>query len=60
MTDFTVAELPVGEPSVAVEKTSYVLGDTLRANCSAPLPLNISWQLNGYKVVSYEESFFLI
>lgn len=48
----------MGLPQVVVEKTSYAVGDTLRANCSAPwaaVNLNLTWLINGRKVSDLEE-----
>ncbi|XP_049940952.1 uncharacterized protein LOC126417100 [Schistocerca serialis cubense] len=44
---------PEGEPRMFVEKPRYAVGDTLRANCSAPAsspPVNLTWFLNDRKI----------
>ncbi|XP_046409072.1 uncharacterized protein LOC124173952 [Ischnura elegans] len=45
-----VVDYPEGKPSLKVEKRRYGVGDTLRANCTAPASspaANLTWLLNG-------------
>ncbi|KAG8235038.1 hypothetical protein J437_LFUL014985 [Ladona fulva] len=50
------SDYPQGKPTLKVEKRRYGVGDTLRANCTAPAsspPANLTWLLNGrYFIVS--------
>ncbi|XP_014213750.1 uncharacterized protein LOC106643224 isoform X2 [Copidosoma floridanum] len=50
-----VVRLPEGNVTVRTEKLRYALGDTVRANCSAPPanpPANITWTVNGHTINS--------
>lgn len=44
-----VADPPIGQPVLSLEKRHYTIGDTLKGNCTSPPsspPSNVTWYLN--------------